>query len=76
VLTNRNRVGVRGYSKGSDSMGFSCPSGDVFVTDHEVVTRIVVPPEVASRWQYISAHTFSVYVDPSSRNAYVEVNEG
>ena len=56
-------------------MGYSCLSGRVFVTDCEVSARIDLSQEVTSRWEYISTHTFSVYVDSLSGNAYIEVDE-
>ena len=54
-------------------MNYAQRSDKAFSTSKPVTTKRVVSPEAKARRDYIAAHTFSVNVNPSTKQGSVKI---
>ncbi len=56
-------------------MNYACRSDRPFSTAKNIKTKTVLTEEMKSRRSYIRSHTFSVVVNPETKEAHVKVTE-
>lgn len=54
-------------------MNYAQRSDKVFATQKSIETKKAVSPQVQSRRAYVATHTFSVNVDPSTKEGSIKV---
>lgn len=56
-------------------MNYAYPSDRPFTTKKAVAKRVVLSAQAKRRRAFIRSHQFSVVVDPSTKQAHVEVSK-